>query len=278
MIYRSFTLYDESGTAKSLNGEPEGSKLYFENPTGLGFNLAPTFANIGSGFFKNVSSDKIPQQNIVGDLIVSDYAEYSAFVRWVLKAKKLYFAYRPTPTSDEYRCEVAIDYLTKTEKNAGASLRCPISFKPLTPWYLEQVVEYEILAPTPPFTAAVYDVAFNTEGDLPSAMTIHAESSGTPYAITAKITGEAESVGHFTFQNVIDTAGVFDYSSLYNDSYIRYTSAGVESDIINNVDISNDPFFKLPANSNITVEILYNSTTAIPAKISLKLYNYYRSV
>lgn len=277
MIYRSFTLYDESGTAKSLNGEPEGSKLYFENPTGLGFDLAPEFANIGSGFFKNVSSDKIPQLPIVGDLVVSDYAEYSAFVRWVLKAKKLYFAYRPTPTSDEFRCEVAIDYLTKTEKNAGTSLRCPISFKPLTPWYTETVVSYEFAQYPGGGVSAYINKAV---GDMPAAIKFEVTSNSEIGNLVVFL-DTADNLGTTYYLDIhgpiLPQGGTISYSSAYGDSYITKDNGTTVTSLIDSVDITENPWIRVDSNSDYELVILGIGidTSSI---VSVKVYNYYRSV
>lgn len=276
MIYRSFTLYDENGTSKSLNGEPEGSKLYFENPTGLGFNLAPTFANIGSGFFKNVSSDKIPQLPIVGDLVVSDYAEYSAFVRWVLKAKKLYFAYRPTPTSDEYRCEVAIDYLTKTEKNAGASLRCPISFKPLTPWYTETVVSYEFQDVSGVPVAQISKAT----GDVPAAIKFDVTSASRIYNLQVRLDTDdlSEERGYFEINgDILPQGGTISYSSAYGDCYITKSNGTTVTSLIDSVDITGNPWLRIDSDSDYKLSIIAPGIDA-SSIVSVRVYNYYRSV
>lgn len=279
MIYRSFTLYDENGTAKSLNGEPEGSELFFENPTGLGFQLAPTFANIGSGFFKNISSDKIPQQSIVGDMIFSNYAAYTAFVRWILKAKKLYFAYRPTPADNEYRCEVAVDYLTKTEKNAGTNLRCPMSFKPLTPWYRATNTELVWEAGVTNTVASLID----NNGDLDAGVTV-AISGVTLNNGTIQIgiiNSEYAEIGACVISGLdLAATDTVEYSNRVGECYIRKTDQfGNVTDLIDFCDISK-PIWKRIHNTNETgtagISVICNGITV--SNVSGTLYEYYRSV
>lgn len=280
MIYRSFTLYDENGTAKSLNGEPEGSELYFENPTGLGFNLAPTFANIGSGFFKNISSDKIPQQSIVGDMIFANYAAYAAFVRWALKAKKLYFAYKPTPTGDEYRCEVAVDYLTKTEKNAGTNLRCPISFKPLTPWYRATAAAPLVWESS---VANVVAIVIDNKGDLDASVTI-AISGVTLNNGTIGIwirNSEASEHGACVISGLnIVASDIIEYSNRVGECYIRKTDQfGTVTDLIDLCDVSENIWQRIHNYNPVgTAGIEIVCPNIVPDNVSGTLYEYYRSV
>lgn len=119
---RKFNLYFDD-IKYTLNGE---NNVWFTNPAGLGADYSPSMVDLRNGFFKPITTDIIPQNPIVGDITftrVTDvlpygdaYALYRDFSFRVSQAEKIEFAYQPYGT-DEFRCEVKLEYITKTEKS-----------------------------------------------------------------------------------------------------------------------------------------------------------------
>lgn len=63
---RRFYLENDYGSRLPLNGE---SGLFLSTPTGLGVNLAPSYADLQKGFFRNISGDTEPQMTVTCDLV-----------------------------------------------------------------------------------------------------------------------------------------------------------------------------------------------------------------
>ena len=63
---RKFYIENGLGSRQSLNGE---KGIFLSNPTGLGVNLSPSFADLHKGFFRPISGDSEPQSTIAGDLV-----------------------------------------------------------------------------------------------------------------------------------------------------------------------------------------------------------------
>ena len=131
---RKFYIENGLGSRQSLNGE---KGIFLSNPTGLGVNLSPSFADLHKGFFRPISGDSEPQSTIAGDLVfIGDnaYADYRAFVDWCAVSDDLFLIYKPYGNTEFYR-KVRINYLTKTELTDTRWLSVPMSLACLTPWY-----------------------------------------------------------------------------------------------------------------------------------------------
>ena len=66
-------------------------------------------------------------------------------------------------------------------------------------------------------------------------------------------------------------------STRYENSYVkRITAAGVETDLLDVLDLSLTPFFHIPVNEPCTVSI--EADSAFTGKADLLIYYYFRSV
>ena len=134
MIIRKFWLENAAGELKPLNGE---QGIFLENPYGLGIDAGAKYAGGGDGFFIESSDTGDKQIPMGGDLhfLREPYALFRSFSDWALRSEKLTLVYQPDTVA--FRRRIAISRLTKTEKNTPVSLKVPVEFLPLTPWYTE---------------------------------------------------------------------------------------------------------------------------------------------
>lgn len=280
---RKFNLYFDD-IKYTLNGE---NNVWFTNPAGLGADYSPAMVDLRNGFFKPITTDIIPQNPIVGDITftrVTDvlpygdaYALYRNFVTFAAQSQKIEFAYQPYG-ADEFRCEVKLEYITKTEKS-GNWLTCTISFQPLTPWYLPVDVEVELIEDedTGGFLTSVTPL-----GDIPAAMEIELLNGGTPWLISvATATENLGSIG-ITGAREINQAGTVRYSSRYNDSYVTYQQNGSD-DVIDLISLEPpspgiNPVAHLKPFETNYIAVFYQPENVKPTSAKVKLYYYYRSV
>lgn len=274
---RLFSLYNESGAQKALNGE---SGIRFTSPAGLGISLKPTLADLHEGFFRATAEDIIPQQSIAGSLTFmgkntngtpisgGSYGQYLDFVNWLFTAKKLYFGYTPQGTGGtEYRCEVALDYITKTERR-GTWLPCTVSFKMLTPWFTEEGTAL----PAPTGSSGIV-VPITVQGHVPAGLRIKVTGGSYPMSFTLENT-DTHRIDSFTVEG--PGAGYLEFSTQYKDSYIRCVNGSTVKNMIGQTTISSgDIFFRAPPGVTCALSIGYSSA---PTRIELWKYQYYRSV
>ena len=131
---RKFYIENEIGSRLPLNGE---QGIFLSNPAGLGLTMPSAFADIHSGFFRELSKDSEPQSTVTGDLVfIGDnaYADYRSFVDWCSGSESLRLIYKPYGSTEFYR-DICLSYLTKTELTDTRWLTVPTSLACLSPWY-----------------------------------------------------------------------------------------------------------------------------------------------
>lgn len=204
--------------------------------------------------------------------------------------------------SEFYR-KVEIGSLTKTEYDKYGVLRVPVTFKVLTPWYKPEPIEVGFS--TEEENAFLYDVSSypaypdqDTEfrdGDLIYAMgssdfTAKVEANGhIPAAmkLTFKgtvVTPKIRLIGKLTRKtygecdiNVnFSSSETLVFSTEYQNSYVKKIDyRGNEINLINDIDITKDPFFHIPIEE--ACELIISGRT-LEGTASLEVYDYYRAV
>lgn len=242
---RKFYLSDGTQT-KGLNNE---NGIFLESPSGLGYSVKNTYANLGSGFFPRTMKSEI-QGSITGNLVFTGsnpYAAYSTFMNWINAAPELILIYCPQG-STEYRrhCEVAA--ITKGELTQPGMLEVTVTFYCLEPWY---TVEH--------LTGS--SISVTGRGQLPSAFTITLSGASTAASVALG------DIGAVTFLTALSTSDTVNISTVPSDSHIYRNGA----DDIANIDITADPFFTLPAGQTAAL-------TATDGSMVVDVYHYWRTV
>lgn len=287
---RLFYLENEIGERKDLNGV---ENIWLKNPTGLGINTSGNFADIRKGFFSRISGDIEPQGEIIGDLefrLENDpYEDYRELVNWLSQDYELYFVYNPYGDREFYRT-IEINYFTKTEKEFSGLLYVNFSFACLTPWYDFFPFDTKIDHAAAGYKR--YDFSYNytypasiqlgtiynkSTGHIPAAITLEYEGTLINPSITITGVDTGTEYGSCDISASLISTDKLIYSSRYGVSKVQKESAaGVITDLIGSVDISKNPFPKLPSSEYCS--IVLSSSATIVNDADIKIYNYYRSV
>lgn len=244
---RQFWLVADGDTIP-LNGE---NGVMLCNVSGLGATISTTQAEVADGFY-NTYYSKGKQGSVSGDLafIGDAYGLYFQFANMLLTAKKLQLRYTPN-NGTRYTANVSVNYLTKGESYANKSMKCPVSFTMLTPWF------------TSDNAMGAGSVAVTEGGQIGTAVRVTTTSGLASPTITL-----ADSNGTFAeiSLNITTQAGkTLEYSNMWDDSYIKYDGA----DAIGYVDLSK-PLFGHSRNA-FTI-------TCANALLNVSICKYWRTV
>lgn len=289
---RKFYIENGLGSRQSLNGE---KGIFLSNPTGLGVNLSPSFADLHKGFFRPISGDSEPQSTIAGDLVfIGDnaYADYRAFVDWCAVSDDLFLIYKPYGNTEFYR-KVRINYLTKTELTDTRWLSVPMSLACLTPWYRAtpskmtmsteegNVMQY-------PFSYAsdlIYSssnagsmaVDLGTAGHIPAAFVLNYSGEIINPKITLKGSTTGQTYGVCALSITLSAGEQIEVSTQYGNSYAhKIDGSGKVSDILECVDLAYEPFPRIPVSEDCTLYL--GADEIIRGSATVRVYYYYRSV
>lgn len=249
---------DVDGTRIPLNGE---SGILLHDVAGLGVTFSSNFADDLNGFFIRTNVRQ-KQGAVTGTLTIfgNAYADYETFVNAVLTARRLTLIYNPTGT--EFRANVAINLITKTESVVGVRISTPISFSLMSLWYTEQEL------------TGTGSVSVTHAGQIASAVKV--TTTGT--ALTNPVISMSDGNGVFAKAKItkeITAAQTLEYQNYYDDSHIVLKTTGeADEDLIPATNITNAVFGKTKANYTVTVMDENDSTPAI----SVTVRRYWRTV
>ena len=283
---RKFSIYLD-GIEQKLNGE---NGIWFTNPEGLGATLNPAMVNLRNGFFRTAAEDIIPQVPIVGTLTfkpttlgliaLTPYDYYRVFEHSLVTAQTIEIGYTPTTNAapTEYRIRVALNYITKTEMR-GNWLSCPVSFSPLTPWYLETPVSINF---EPAYGGPIVVAKINARAsDVPAAIKVDITASNAVGNVYLRL----DTHGTTDYKQLVALEGVIlpsgggsiSYSSSYGDSHITADDGNTITDLVNILNVASDPWIRIPTGNEYDLSIIGTGLT-LSDTYTLKVYSYYRSV
>ena len=289
---RKVYFQNPSGDRWGLNGD---RGVFASNLTGLGFSLSPNFTNLGRGFFSPVSDESEPQQSLPFTLTFTKapYDTYKQLVDWLSAANPVTIVYNPTGRQ-EYCRDVVISFFEKNELNAVGWLEIPCSYLSLTPWYLptpttirldssgsdeskRYVYEYTDALRYGADSSAALSVAIPGAGHIPGALSLSV--SGALANPRIRLAGDisGKTYGVCSVATVTAEADMLQFSSRYEDSYVRRMKAsGEEVDLLDVLDLSSNPFFHIPVNEPCTLTI--EADAPFVGQADLLIFYYYRSV
>lgn len=294
---RLFYLEDQKGERIPLNNE---NGIFLYSPSGLGFEYSHDYSESGSGFFMRIK-DGINQSEI-GFVFVfppkeyangspdSPYERYRKLIDWIYKAEELYFIYCPYAPNEYYK-RVEIQTVEKTELDRYGALQCNISILPLTPWYLPAPIhvnfgEEQDNAMRYTFTytddliygvgSKDYTAEITAQGHIPSAVkvTFKGQVINPVFelrgSVTRKIHGRCAITATFSSDETLE------FSTEEQNSYVKKIKAsGEEIDLLDQIDITQNPFFRVPLTEPCELTL---SGDSILGKATMLLYVYYRGV
>lgn len=289
---RKIGLRNAAGERYELNGE---RGVYASDLAGFGITLDPDFADLGHGFFA-VSGDTSEPQGAVSFKLTftrGPYSEYKAFIDWVSAASALELVYNPTGDQEYYR-SISIASLQKGELNNMGWLECPCSVFCKTRWYmpvpsaLSLEVEDTSMTKCYPYqykpslrygtggSAALSGSVFKS-GHIPAALeiTYYGQIVNPVIRITGNSTGKVYGICALAVS--LSATDTLKFSSKYENSYAKKVDAdGLETDLLDVLDLRFNPFFRVPVDEACTISI--ESDSAITGRAELQVYYYFRSV
>lgn len=289
---RKLWFQNAAGIRWSLNGE---RGVYASNLSGFGLTLSPNYADLSRGFFVPVSDESEPQNTVSFTMAFTrnPYETYQDFINWLTAADTVALVYAPTGRQ-EYCRDVTINFLQKGELTQVGWLEIPCSFLCNTPWYL----------PTPTSLSLEnggtneskrYDYYYADElrygndssaalsgtiagaGHVPGSLelTYYGAITNPKIRLLGNITGK--TYGICSVAVTLAPSDTLKVSTRYENAFVkRISAAGVETDLLDVLDLSTTPFFHIPVNEPCTISV--EADTAFSGYADLLIYYYYRSV
>lgn len=207
---RKFYL-EADGTRWGLNRE---NGIMFVNVTGLGSSAENTYEAIGKDGFYALTDKQYSQGQVVGDLVfcgADPYGSCRSFADSVYTAGKLVLIYDCSGT--EYRADVDLAYLTRTELQSGSYLSCPTAFNMRSLWYTETML------------TGTDSVSVTAGGQYDTAVIVR--SAGAMIAPSLTISSGSEVIASVSVYG--QTTGPLEYSNVPDDCHLTDDSGDILS-------------------------------------------------
>ena len=289
---RKLYLRNASGDLFGLNGE---RGVYASGLAGFGFTMSPKYADLSRGFFIPVSDESEPQGTIPFTLTFTrnPHQTYKTFVDWLAASPTTTLVYAPAGGQEYYR-DISINFLQKGELTEVGWLEVPCSYFCNTPWYLPAPTRLSMEAAGTDESKR-YDYAYTEDlkygldssaalsgtisgaGHIPGALELTYRGAITNPRI--RLTGDlsGKTYGVCSVAVVLASDDTMKISTRYEQSYVkRISSAGVETDLLDALDLSSSPFFHIPVDEPCTISI--EADAAFTGFADLLIYYYFRSV
>ncbi len=289
---RKLYFQNSAGELYRLNGE---KGVYASSLAGFGISLAPEFADLSRGFFAPVDLETEPQHPIpfILTFTKAPYQTYRAFVDWISRADGLMLVYSPFG-EQEFCRKISVESIEKGELNRVGWLECSCRFLCLTPWYLPTPTALFLIGSGSDNSKRypyVYteDLMYGMDGTsaligtlahaghIPGALELRYRGaiSNPKIRLTGNISGLV--YGICTVSTELAPADTLVFSSRYEESYVKKISAaGVETDLLDFLDLNTTPFFHIPVGEPCTISL--EADSAIAGSAELLVYYYFRSV
>lgn len=291
-MIRQLSFRNGAGERWGLNGQQD---VYASDLSGFGLELAPDFNNLHRGFFSPIQEELEPQIQAGMTLTFTrnPYPQYRALINWLASAGTLTLIYNPDGTQEYWR-DITPASIQKGELDVMGWLSTPCTFLCLTPWYLPVPTDLILDTDEDPDVLRypyVYTPELHYGADSHAALSGKVSGSGhIPGALRLTVTGtiinpEFNLVDNQTGQQIgscrvavsLAEGEQLIFSTRYEESFVKKISAsGQETDLLDVLDITADPFFHIPVTGSYTFSI--QSEAEISAAAQLQLYYYYRSV
>lgn len=289
---RRLYLQNAAGDQLSLNGE---NGVYVSNLAGFGFSLDPDFADLSHGFFISLNEESEPQNSLSFTLTFTrtPYVYYLNFVNWISSAGRITLVYDPTGYQPYCR-EISIQSLQKGELTVVGWLEVPCSCICNTPWYLPTpstlVLEGNGIGECKRYdyeyddrllygldSSAALSGSIRASGHVPGAVEIYVHGAIVNPKIRLVGDTTGKTYGICSVAVSLGESDMLKYSSRYENSYVKKVSAdGVETDLLDELDLGTSPFFHIPVDESCTISI--EADNQFDGQADMTIYYYFRSV
>lgn len=291
-MIRKLYFQNARGDRWGLNGD---RGVYATNLSGFGFTLAPGFADLGRGFFSSVNDESEPQGTIPFTLYFTrnSYDVYQSLVDWLASAGTITIVYNPNGKR-EYCRDVIVNFMQKGELTEVGWLEVPSSFFCTTPWYLPAPASLD-MGQAGEDDRKTYDYEYDEllcygensvnslsgtvsgAGHIPGALDLVYRGAITNPRIRLVGRSSGKTYGVCNVSAFLGDTDTLDYSSRHDSGHVRKIAVdGSVVDLLDALDLSTNPFFRLPVDESCTVSI--ESDLPLSGEALLTTYYYYRSV
>lgn len=290
---RKFYLQNAAGERFGLNKE---NGVFFSDPSGLGFEQAVTWGDLGRGFFTALDEPEEradPQTPVTGKLtfLPPAYANYRSFSDWIHAAGNLVLIYQPYGT-DEFEKPVEVGYLQKGELNKVRWLQCPVAFEPSSPWRRPTPTEMEMQSSETGTNRRYpyrYPIRYGTDaagrmsariraaGHLNGAVLLRYTGAivGPEIRLTGAVTGKVYGICRLS--STLGSSDTLELSTMVEDCHVhRIAPSGTAEDLSPDLDLSQNPYFRVPCDEDSILSI--ESSQRFTGAAQLTVYHYYRTV
>lgn len=289
---RKLYFKNAAGDRYDLNGK---SGAYATALSGFGFSLAASFADLRHGFFPVVNDANEPQNTLAFTIVltVDPYEAHQALVNWLSAAGVLTIVYDPTGKQEYYR-DVTVSFLQKGELNPAGWLELLCSFSCVTPWYQPLPTTMRIFSAAQeagkrydytydddlrygPDSIASMTAVIANSGHIPGALRLAFRGAVTNPQLRLVGRASGRTFGICSLSTALTEADTLEFSTQYGNSYVKkISSTGVETDLIDVVDLRLVPFFHIPVDEPCTFAI--EADADFSGSADLTVYYYFRSV
>ena len=291
-MIRKLYFQNAAGSRWGLNGD---QGVYAHALAGFGFTLSPSFADLSRGFFIPVSDEAEPQNTLPFTITFTrkPYETYRSLVNWLSSAGTLTLIYNPSG-DQEFCRDITVNFIQKGEKNEVGWLECPCSFFCKTPWYMPAPTVLDLGAGGKDnrkrynyrYTknlrygqnrSATVSGTISGSGHIPGALelTYRGAIVNPKIRLVGNVSGK--TYGVCSVSSVLGSSDTLKFSTRYEKSYVTKADAlGVETDLLDALDLSSTPFFHIPIDEPCTISI--EADGAFTGSADLLVFYYYRSV
>lgn len=277
---RKFYLSDnEYGNSPWDISDP--SSIFVSNPEGLGISFDNKYSYIGDGFYpiiydkKNQNSIKFTL-NFFGYNSQNVYAMYYRLMQFIFSKGNggLYLLYDPGESREEFIRKIHVESIEKNEINKYGYLESSCSFKAVTPWYRKNtkdtLIDHNNLS--------IDRVSVSSPGQIPSALKFNIQGTAPSGMSIVLKNDDGIEYGRCKFLEAFSDCEI-ELSSQYNDSHIlKIDSQGQVENYIHKIDISTNPFFRIPKDGNYVIQVTPSSAITSNLQIDFYKYDYYLTV
>ena len=280
-MVREFKLINEIGQEFSLMDIE--NHILLTDPSGLGYAYETEYQQLNNTFITNLR--KFQQGQISGTANFLEYDNYKAFVDFVEISESLKFSYKipyKDGSSKEYFKDVAIQSITKTQKQTNCVFSETVVFDCLSLWYEENTIIYTI---TPQSNEIRWDFEWDsrfTDYDSRNLQYINQGHTEAPilvemdgHLVNPKIELYVEGELYQSVEIIVDIAEYEKllYGTRENDFYInrQKTDGTLESLFdLDYINPANDNVIRLPKNKSCELrltadnEVLNAQVTILP--------------
>ncbi len=275
-----FALVNEYGQSYILNNLNVG---LFSNPKGMGYELDCDYTLVGNAWVRNYRSDK--QAKITGSIVYASaepYKAQTALLKFIRTSKELKLS-RTTAAGTYYKDVDITKYnINRVKKRA---LSCDVTLQPRSLWYAEDLTNYTISTLSDNAMRYAYTFPATFKGSVDGTIDIYNDGSvEAPFTVSfigpivnpsLVLTQDSVEIARIDIIGEAEVGETIEYSTVDGDLYCYRKKTTGDVNLVGDLDIANDNFFKIPIGSS---QIKLSADADITQPVIFTVRKLYRAV